>query len=118
MEKLKLCPFCGGSPEMNCFPGADTSMTYLRVKCASCGATGGALSAAGAYERAAEVGAAALWNLREGVAGATVRRGRWNALENPIEDYKATCSVCGVASPLKSNFCPHCGAKMDLGAEG
>lgn len=116
MEKLKLCPFCGGSPEMNCFPGADTSMTYLRVKCASCGATGGALSAAGAYERAAEVGAAALWNLREGVAGATVRRGKWLNRNDPV--YNAVCSVCDYASPLKSNFCPHCGAEMDLGAEG
>lgn len=118
MEKLKLCPFCGGTPEMNCFEGADTSMTYLRVKCASCGAAGGHIITESYHAKVAESAAAAMWNLREGVAGATVRRGQWNDFGEPLQGF--TCSVCGYTLPLmgKPNFCPHCGAKMDSDAKG
>lgn len=40
-----------------------------------------------------------------------VARGRWEK-DTPM-GYK--CSVCGCLMPGKSNFCPNCGAKMNMG---
>lgn len=37
-----------------------------------------------------------------------VRRGRWDAV------YCDKCSVCGGLELGRTNYCPHCGAKMDL----
>lgn len=120
MEKLKLCPFCGGSPEMKTeFPegyGGDIADVFVKCQNPDCGAEGAKISVMSDCARRVLDSAAALWNLRNGVAGATVRCGQWHSRKDPV--YNVECSVCGYASPLKSNFCPHCGAKMDLGAEG
>lgn len=51
-----------------------------------------------------------------------VRHGKW--IHSEIEDddwgrifHKWTCSVCGYSvahNPTGENYCPHCGAKMDV----
>ena len=43
---------------------------------------------------------------------ATVRHGRWESHQMGRWIY-AKCSECGTVHDVKSNFCPHCGAKMD-----
>ena len=43
-----------------------------------------------------------------------VRHGRWIAdLTNPY-GMRYICSECGVGRQFKSDFCPNCGAKMDV----
>lgn len=120
MGKLKLCPFCGGAVEMKkeLCAGYGGELVDVFVKCRNnlCGAEGAKITVAKECVERVFDSASTLWNLREGVAGATVRRGQWRNREDMV--LNAACSVCGYASPLKSNFCPHCGAKMDAGAEG
>ena len=40
-----------------------------------------------------------------------VRHGKW--IEYPIADGMNQCSECGVLRFGESNYCPHCGARMD-----
>ena len=45
-----------------------------------------------------------------------VRRGRWGKKQGGFWEF-AACSLCGEKTPtvgIIPNFCPHCGAKMDL----
>ena len=42
-----------------------------------------------------------------------VRHGKW--IEYPIADGMNQCSECGVLRFGESNYCPHCGARMDDG---
>lgn len=41
-----------------------------------------------------------------------VKHGRWKPY--PIADNCWQCSVCGVLRITYANYCPNCGAKMDL----
>lgn len=48
-----------------------------------------------------------------------VVHGRWIFKHNPIKDPKGyfiriVCSECNLHTGQKSNYCPQCGAKMDL----
>ena len=43
------------------------------------------------------------------------RRGRWIDAREQCGSY--VCSKCDYQSIAQYNFCPHCGAKMDGGAE-
>lgn len=45
-----------------------------------------------------------------------VLRGKWLNVEHaPNNLYYATCAVCGKRQTLEAlNFCPNCGAQMDL----
>lgn len=49
---------------------------------------------------------------------APVRHGRWNDINsnerNPLMGWVCRCSLCGCPQDYKHNFCPHCGARMDL----
>lgn len=47
------------------------------------------------------------------------RHGKWLDIEHaPYNLLYATCSACGKRQTIEStNFCPHCGAKMDGGVE-
>ena len=38
-----------------------------------------------------------------------VKRGKWEQVEHMVD-----CSLCGVSSFQTSNYCPNCGAKMDM----
>ncbi len=52
---------------------------------------------------------------------APVRHGRWTRGPYACGEYEFKCSACGTTEWHTSQptpFCPHCGAKMDLGAEG
>ena len=40
-----------------------------------------------------------------------VRHGKW--IEYPTADGMNQCSECGVLRFGESNYCPHCGARMD-----
>lgn len=42
-----------------------------------------------------------------------VVHGRWTYTEGEYEVYMI-CSECGWESDFRTNYCPHCGAKMDL----
>lgn len=43
---------------------------------------------------------------------APVRHGKWF----DVGSLSCRCSVCGCKHIKESNFCPNCGAKMDLGS--
>lgn len=42
------------------------------------------------------------------------KKGKW--VDYPISDGCLQCSVCGILRFGKSNFCPNCGAEMELDA--
>ena len=44
----------------------------------------------------------------------TERHGRWVAVENDIDYYPFMCSECYETVIKKTNYCPRCGAKMDI----
>ena len=43
------------------------------------------------------------------------RRGRWITVENSIDYYPFMCSECYEMVVKRTNYCPNCGARMDLG---
>ena len=43
-----------------------------------------------------------------------VRHGRWRSLQINGHEIGIICSRCNTSWDAKSNFCPNCGAKMDL----
>lgn len=43
---------------------------------------------------------------------APVRHGRWKRYRKNLGE----CSECGEVVSVRNNYCPHCGAKMDGGA--
>lgn len=48
-----------------------------------------------------------------------VRRGRWGKKQGGFWEF-AACSLCGEKTPtvgITPNYCPNCGAKMDLEGE-
>lgn len=50
---------------------------------------------------------------------APVRHGKWNVEWDAERDQKRlfvriVCSNCGLKTGQKSNYCPNCGARMDL----
>lgn len=49
----------------------------------------------------------------------TVRHGRWIEKPTTVKYWSySECSVCGSwQEECRMNYCPHCGAKMDGGAE-
>jgi len=68
------------------------------------------------YEQAKEV-AVERWNERE---SEPVRRGEWVISESPAHLSTIKCSECGTMYQRRwkayCNFCPECGAKMDMKA--
>lgn len=60
-----------------------------------------------------------LLNLVDGIPAADVepvRSGRWGKKQGGFWEF-AACSLCGEKTPtvgITPNFCPNCGAKMDL----
>ena len=47
-----------------------------------------------------------------------VVHGTWENEQFGFMYYNATCSVCKSHNDSASNYCPHCGAKMDGGSNG
>lgn len=48
-----------------------------------------------------------------------VKHGQWNEIYHDIENYSASCSYCQEPTVRRVwfrpyDFCPHCGARMDL----
>lgn len=69
-------------------------------------------------------GARKLMEEAPGVDAAPVVQGRWTCdSEDGFENYDWHCSQCGGSIPYRcgnpkfTNYCPHCGAKMDGGKE-
>ena len=62
------------------------------------------------------------WDIKDAPAAdvAPVVHGQWVWKQFPIPwgdsdlDVYTVCSVCGCCSPGESNYCPNCGAKMDI----
>lgn len=48
---------------------------------------------------------------------APVRHGRWIPFHSEAAGAIQYCSVCEIGFPEKTDYCPHCGAKMDLWCE-
>ena len=46
-----------------------------------------------------------------------VVHGRWIPFHSKISGDIQYCSACEIGFVAKSDYCPHCGAKMDGGAE-
>ena len=105
MTDLKPCPFCG-------YKGVeiladDNEYLYYRYfsQCQRCGA--------GAKRGHTKEDAVKEWNRR-----AEMVHGRWvthyRSGTTVAEGYVSTC--CDMWNNRKSDYCPHCGAKMDGGA--
>lgn len=47
-----------------------------------------------------------------------VVHGRWVPFHSEVAGYIQYCSACGIGSDAKTDYCPHCGAKMDLMYKG
>ena len=105
MTDLKPCPFCG-------YKGVeiladDNEYLYYRYfsQCQRCGA--------GAKRGHTKEDAVKEWNRR-----AEMVHGRWvthyRSGTTVDEGYVSTC--CDMWNNRKSDYCPHCGAKMDGGA--
>ena len=47
-----------------------------------------------------------------------VVHGRWVSFHSEVAGYIQYCSACGIGSDAKTDYCPHCGAKMDLMYKG
>ena len=106
MTDLKPCPFCG-------YKGVeiladDNKYLYYRYfsQCQRCGA--------GAKRGHTKEDAVKEWNRR-----AEMVHGRWvthyRSGTTVAEGYVSTC--CDMWNNRKSDYCPHCGAKMDGGAD-
>lgn len=48
---------------------------------------------------------------------APVVHGRWIPFHSKISGDIQYCSACEIGFAAKADYCPHCGAKMDGGAE-
>lgn len=110
MNNLKPCPFCG-------YKGVeiladDNKYLYYRYfsQCQRCGA--------GAKRGHTKEDAVKEWNRR-----AEMVHGRWEMRPTGMAtdtgpEYKAYCTVCNKPNKqYQPPFCPHCGAKMDGGAD-
>ena len=120
MKELKPCPFCGGKALLS-HDHAGIEASYVR--CEKCGLE--SIRFLKSFECASDDRAVEFWNRRadadcirymDAADVAPVRHGRWNADE--------TCSCCGEKSTegldaekwnyWLPDYCPNCGAKMDL----
>ena len=45
----------------------------------------------------------------------SVRRGRWIVWYHGEDGFSFNCSECGTPIGWRTNFCPNCGANMDVG---
>ena len=104
MFELKPCPFCGYKG-VEIFAD-DNEHLYYRYfsQCQRCGA--------GAKRGHTKEDAVKEWNRR-----AEMVHGRWvthyRSGTTVAEGYVSTC--CDMWNNRKSDYCPHCGAKMDGG---
>lgn len=111
MNDLKPCPFCGGEAVISVDPDAveDTQgrrWAYNAV-CIRCCATSGLTYTP---QNAKEA-----WNRRE-----KRTYGRWIEREKYTFGTMYDCSICGTRildNGHSWNYCSHCGAKMDGGAD-
>ena len=107
MNDLKPCPFCGSKARLFVNGG-------VRVICSKCHVGTMILTDNMEYESNAVETVIEAWNRR-----AEVVHGRWVThyrSGTPVaEGYVSTC--CDMWNNRKSNYCPHCGAKMDGGAD-
>jgi Lar family restriction alleviation protein len=107
-EKLKPCPFCGSSHVLaEDFEEFDMGMYWIR-----CGDCGAGCSTKDTTEEAIKA-----WNRR-----AEPKRGEWIAykgMQMPERHGLHYCSNCNHSLHLASNgrvynYCPRCGAKMEV----
>ena len=138
MIELNPCPFCGGTKlkvdrksRLAGRNGLDmrVEMHTFSVRCNTCHARGGAAGGRvmndpwtrcaqlpdwATTDKTLEAKAIEAWNRR-----AEAVHGRWvthyRSGTTVAEGYVSTC--CDMWNNRKSDYCPHCGAKMDGGNE-
>lgn len=124
MAELKPCPFCGSTLFMCVNKYRHDQCTYS-VKCSNSACNIIPFT----YECSEETQAISDWNKRADADD--VKHGEWIEIDNLVIEHGLPtvkgktwrCSICGEARKNRTapdmNFCPNCGAKMDLkeGAE-
>lgn len=146
MDKLKPCPFCGGTKlkierksRLAGWNGLDmrVEMHTYSVRCNTCHARGGAIGGRvmndpwtrcsqlpdwATTDKTLEAKAAEAWNRR--VNDASVVHEKWLLDRWPSWPHRE-CSRCKIMIPRTKEvadqywqYCPNCGAKMDGGNEG
>ena len=107
MIELQPCPFCGGNATLKhdvTVPG------YSYIECESCFTKSPQFYRS--FERASDEDAKAFWNRRM----ADERIGTWK-LVGAGKSGKGgiwICTACGKSPLHTSNYCPNCGAKMEV----
>lgn len=105
MADLKPCPFCGGKARLFVNGG-------VRVICSECYVGTMILTDNMEHESNAVETVIEKWNRR-----AEMVHGRWvthyRSGTTVAEGYVSTC--CDMWNNRKSDYCPHCGTKMDGG---
>lgn len=51
--------------------------------------------------------------LKEEINGTSAVQGRWIPFHSDVAGDIQYCSICGIGFDAKSDYCPHCGAKMN-----
>lgn len=140
MAELKPCPFCGGTKlkverksRLAGWNGLDmrVEMHTYSVRCNTCHARGGAVGGRvmndpwtrcaqlpdwATTDKALEAKAIEAWN-RMAENAAPVVHGQWIPFHSEIAGDIQYCSACEIGFAAKTDYCPHCGAKMDGGAD-
>lgn len=103
---LLPCPFCGEEAELAEYKGKETSRWYVGCTNEKCGAE---LELTGGF--ATRIQAEKSWNSRHDLR-ITAVIGKWEDNFDNIRQFK--CSRCGSIHAVASQYCPDCGAKMEL----
>ena len=120
MSDLKPCPFCGGEALLSHdYEGIGASY----VRCEKCGLE--SIRFIKSFECASDDRAVEFWNRRadadcirymDAADVAPVRHGQWRTHSDRPDSL--ICSVCNCGFDMwkhdPHNYCPNCGAKMDL----
>ena len=103
--KLKNCPFCGGRPEIKSWSLPLRGGLNFVVSCRDCGCS------TWLYANKAELAIHA-WNRRKEKTGTWLRRDIGEMTDLPY------CSECGYGDMDTTDYCPGCGAKMEVETDG
>ena len=120
-EKLKPCPFCGGPAEFRTEPDVDecgccTGYGWTQVVCKECGARTRECFCE-FPEKLNTAEARDAWNRRCDAPTTDPEelrlRGHWIAQDEGRTRF--ACSECSMHNlPWRAQYCPNCGAKMEV----
>jgi hypothetical protein len=100
-DKIKPCPFCGGEAHL-----VQTGLPdRYRIECSWNALCFAHKTLVEYLDRDVAI---EQWNKR----AQTIHKS-WERMENPYGELEGFMCVCGHQSQSATNYCPHCGAKMD-----